>query len=111
MFSTLALAVLASCGSCCGSKADSQVIQPVINNNIFSTDCRSSKGNFIKELVHDARSMNAECGSLDEYDSGTEIDVHVRVRSETHSHIDTSSLQAIAKKSGHVDLIEEKQYK
>lgn len=92
---------LMAMGHCCDRHMESQVIPSVVNNNISCASAVSSKGNFIKDLVSEVR-------SLDGYDSDTDIDIHVRVRTESHTHIDTHNLAHLAKISGCKDLVEEK---
>lgn len=105
MFAMIAAGIMA-CGQCCGSKVEKQIIPPIINNNIVTpspNSCKSSKVSFVKELVEEVRSINGEAGSLNGYDSDTEIDVHVRLRTETHAHIDTTDLVKLAKQVGFKD--------
>lgn len=107
MFAMIAAGMLA-CGQCCGSRSSQQVIPPIINNNIVSppsSSCQSSKVGFVKEIIDEVRSIEGNAGSLNGYDSDTEIDVHVRVRTE--SHIDTSDLAILARKAGCRDLVED----
>lgn len=109
MFELIAAGLLA-CNHCCGSRADQQVIPPIINNNIVTTpspkSSPSSKVSFVRDLISEVQSMDGNPGSLNGYDSDTEVDVHVRIRTETH--IDTSDLAILARRAGCRDLIEDK---